>query len=398
MTGAFDLGGYAELRGSYQIGVDGTPWEMVERVRPRFEIAPADRVTAEVVVEGALAQGRVLADEAAGTILASPVGDLLEAADCAYTPDPRYDSVDDYLSVERLHVDFNTPVADVSVGRQAVNWGSALVFHPTDILQEVVATEPWRERRGMNAIKADLPIGPHSFVVVAAVDDDLSGAYDDEPLPVTVAAKATVRIAATDWSVVGRSAPEGDWFAGADLRGTLGVGWWVEGGWHGDAEAPEVVVGVDYSFPVLEMLYVAAEYRYDGTGVAPDDYDWTKRAGFTTMPFDCAFLGTPEPGDRTTLGRHYGDAMARIGLTEELGVSGVVLANLADGTGMVVPDVSVEVGDRVVVHASAQIPFGTDGEFRPAAEDLTYGVGDATVDLTGLLPDATALAWLRYSF
>lgn len=117
MIGDFELGGYAELRGSWQLGVDGTPWEMVERVRPTFEIAPAERVTAEAVVEASFAQGRVATDEAATLLYASELGDLLESGGCSYTSAPRYDDVSDYLSVERLHVDFNTPVADVTVGR-----------------------------------------------------------------------------------------------------------------------------------------------------------------------------------------------------------------------------------------------------------------------------------------
>lgn len=397
-----ELGGYAEIRFADQLGVEGTPWALSERLRPRLEIAPGERLTAEVVVEAALAQGRYLPDEAGELVMASDVGALLEDAGCGYEPAPRYASAADVFSVERLHVDWNLPGVDISVGRQALRWGSGLVFHPSDIYAEVLVTEPWREPRGVNAVKADIPVGDSSVVGVLAVDDDLSGLYGgvDEPadVPVSGAVRATLRAAQTDWSVIGKAGTDGDWFAGADLRGTLGVGWWVEGGWHGEGAAPEVVVGLDYSFLVFERLYVAAEYRYDGTGSKPEDYDYTQRLGAGTLPFDCAFLPKPEGEGRSSLGIHYLDGVLQAKFTEDLGLSTAVVYNLLDGTGILVPDASVLVGDRAEVHLGAQVPFGTDGEYRPSDELLRYEVGSASVDLSGLIPDATLLGWVRYSF
>ncbi len=398
-----ELGGYAEVRGSWQFGVDGQEWNLVERVRPRFEIAPAERLTAQVVVEAGFQQGRDVAFETADLLLDSPVGDLLDAASCTYVDTPVYGQASEYLRVERLHVDLNLPAIDLTIGRQAVNWGSGLVFRPSDLYTEVVATEPWRERRGVNAIKAEVPIGDHSIVGLVALDDDLTGLDAEEPeLPISGALRVTARVGGMDLAAVGRADWLGRWFAGADLRGTLGVGWWVEGGWRDDGEgvdgAVEVVAGVDYSFPVLQVLYVAAEYRYDGSGSLPDDYDWSTRAGFSTMPFDCAFLPDTPPGTRTSLGVHYLDGSLRLGVTEDVSVAGVVIANVLDGTGIVVPNVSVLAGPRVTVSAGAQIPFGVDGEYRPGEDVTTVTVGTATADLSSLLPVATAQAWVRYAF
>ena len=407
MTPDVEIQGYAEVRAAGLIGVEGTPWTLVERVRPRFAIPIGDRVTVEAVVEGALAQGRDSTDEAVALILASDLGPLLESAGCTYTPEPHYDDVSDYLSVERLHIDLNLKSVDLTIGRQALNWGSGLVFHPTDLYAEVVATEPWRERRGVNAVKAAIPLGDHQITAVAAIDDDLSPLWEDEPSApdFSGAVKATFRVSGTDLSAVGHIKSSGAWFAGADLRGNLGVGWWVEGGWHGaavgseDTGAAEVVAGVDYSFDVLNLLYLAAEYRYDGTGSAPEDYDYAARSSGVSNPFDCAFLppaSTAEP--RATLGQHYVDGSVRLGLTEDISVSAVAIVNLLDGTGYAVPDVSANVGTHAAVHLGAQIPFGKSGEFRPAAEDLRYTAGTYTADLSGLLPDATVLGWVRYSF
>ncbi|MDP2311855.1 MAG: hypothetical protein Q8P41_03050 [Pseudomonadota bacterium] len=402
MSEPVEIEGYAEVRASALIGVEGKPWTLVERVRPRFGIPIGERVTIETVVEAAFTQGRDPTAEAADLILASELGPLLESADCTYDPEPRYDQVSDYLSVERLHIDLNLKHVDLTIGRQALNWGSGLVFHPTDLYAEVVATEPWRERRGVNAVKAAIPIGDHQVTAIFAVDDDLSPLTAEEIAApdLSGAVKATFRAGGTDLSAVGHLASDGDWFAGADLRGNLGVGWWVEGGWHGKAGAAEVVVGADYSFDVLSLLYVAAEYRYDGTGALPEDYDFASRSTGATNPFDCAFLPVPaeEVEPRTTLGQHYADASLRLSITEDFGVGGVAIVNLLDGTGYAVPDVFANVGANAAVHVGAQIPFGAGGEFRPSAEDLSYTAGAYSADLSGLVPDATLIGWVRYSF
>ncbi|MBM4366753.1 MAG: hypothetical protein FJ102_11105 [Deltaproteobacteria bacterium] len=423
MTPDAELSGYAEVRAMYQMDVEGTPWQLVERVRPSFEIQTGPRVRAVGVVEGFLAQGRDTSDELYDFLQGTEVGDRLDEF-CTPAENYSFDDIHDYLTVERLYVDFTGEKVDIRVGRQAVNWGSALVFHPTDLYNEVIASEPWRERTGVNAVRANIALGDHGITALATMDDDLSafekaaanddGADEDigegfplyEDLPVSVALKGTLRAAQTDFSVVANYRPDGDYFLGGDLRGTLGAGWWVEGGWHGEAAAPEVVAGLDYSFPWGDRFYVAAEYRYDGTGEAdPDDYDYSLRSSTIEMPYTCEFatFGSDDNSDeesrpRVTLGQHYVDGTVNVMFLDNYGISTTAIANVVDGTGLLVPDVSVLVGDRVAVHVGAQIPFGKEGEFVPPDELFEVAVGDASLDLSGFVPAATLNAWARYSF
>ncbi len=416
-----DLGGYGELRLTGMLGVTGNPLGFAERVRPKFDIAPIDgpmagRLKAEVVVEAALTQGRDTGKELSDTIFASDLGPLLTAANCTYAPEPLFATIASALSVERLHVDFNLKHVDLKVGRQAIRWGSGLYFHPTDLYAEVLLTEPWKEPAGINAIKADVPIGGSDITAVVAMGDDLSSLYTvaqgtadkivARDVPLSAAVKGTLRVGGVDVAAVGQARADQNWFVGGDVRGTLGVGYWAEGGWHGAVSTPaidtkgyvEVVGGIDYSFPVLNMLYLAAEYRYDGSGAAPGNYDYTSRLS-GSLPFDCAMLpSTSGTATRFTLGRHYLDGVVRLGITEEWGVTAGGLVNLADGTGELIPAVSWTATDRVVINASGQIPVGKDGEFRPAPSSLTYTLGTSSVDLSGLVPDATFTGWVRYSF
>ena len=231
--------------------------------------------------------------------------------------------------------------------------------------------------------------------------------------PLAGAAKVTLHQFEVDWSAVGAYRPDGPWFLGGDVRGTLGVGFWAEGGWHGDQdrvnpEGIEVVAGLDYSLPVLDRLYFAAEYRYDGTGEAdPAAYDYALRGGTAiSAPFDCPFStsGTnvdpsqEQPLARTTLGQHYVDVIAQVSFLDEWAVSSTAIVNAADGTALLVPDVSKTFGDRWAVHLGAQVPLGKDGEFVPPEEVFDISAGDASDNVSTFVPAATVNAWARYSF
>ena len=412
MSPDVELAGYAEVRAAVAIGAEGFPLEVIERVRPRIEVAPTDRMTVTVVVEGAQAQGRDAVDEAAELLLDSEIRTALDEAGCSYTPTSKYTTASEYLSVERLSVDLNLPAVDLTIGRQAITWGSSLVTHPTDPFPEVIATEFWRERSGVNAVRAEVPIQQHSVTALVALGDDLSEIYSDDPdfteVPLTGAARATLRAAGVDWSAVGMGRPDGVWFAGADLRGTLGVGWWVEGGWHGGADdvhddaAPiEVVAGIDYSLPILERFYLAAEYRYDGTGEDPDNYAWDARTSGLDIPFTgCAFSVSrdTDASPRASLGRHYAHAIVNLGFTQDLSFQAITLVNLQDKTGVLSVDASANLGSRWQVHLGAQAPYGEEGEYRPPASVTTVSVGELSADLSPLLYDVNALGWARYSF
>lgn len=422
----FEIGGYAEVRFAYQVGVDGVPWNLYERVRPSFKIAPAPRVTAEAVVEASLAQGRDTTKEAIDLLDASELGPLLGASGCTFTESTGYTQASDYLSVERVHVDFNLPAMDLSLGRQALRWGSGLAFHPTDVYSESLLSEPWREPRGVNAAKSTIPIGEGQVVAALILDDDISGLYPSrsvsgtfEGVPLAGAVRATAHALGTDFTgITTVSGDDGEWFGGWDLRGNLEVGWWVEGGYHSDSKTVENVVGVDYSFAVMQSLYIAAEYRYDGSGADPGDYDFTQRLSGSNVEMSCPGQDTENPQytiepdltgaqsgqtARQTLGKHYVDGAIRLAVNNDVTITASGLVNVADGSGVLIPDAAFNVGPRIALHLGGQLPFGKEGsEFRPSATDLSIHVTgpgtNVTADLSSLVPDATIQAWARYSF
>ena len=107
-------------------------------------------------------------------------------------------------------------------------------------------------------------------------------------------------------------------------------------------------------------------------------------------------------------GRDYGLLSLQSQFTTELGVSLVGLANLVDGTAVVIPTATLRPTGALEVAASAQVPArfgGAGGEFSPRRRDLVTrippaieGAAPETLDFSGLVPSATVFLWTRVNF
>ncbi len=266
-VGASDGRGFVELRLQGFSGVEGQPVQTIQRLRPELSTDLSDRMSLTVGVELGLSQGRSFRNEWRETLRASALGPVLEAAQCDWPEEEnsflRVSRAEDYLSVERLYLDWYLPGADLRLGRQAVHWGSAVVVNPTDPFPEILLLEPWRQRRGVNALRATLPMGEdHDVQMVVGSNDAFDAAR--------VAVRGTVNVGLADISLVGAYRQESEnGIVGLDLRGTAVVGYWLEGSAHFDDDhqwSEEVAVGIDYSWPVLDGLLVRAQYYRNGAG------------------------------------------------------------------------------------------------------------------------------------
>lgn len=412
-AGAEEGQGFAELRLSLFPGATGDTWQLVERVRPTFKSQLFERVKLVATVEAGFSEGRNLTRELERTLRDSDFGPLLEQAGCQW-PEPSnarlgISGADDYLDVDRLYLDVYLGEVDVRVGRQALNWGSAQFFNPTDPFPEVLLAEPWRPRRGVNALRATRPFGEANDVsAVIATNDALNR--------VRAAARVRLNRFGTDFALVGAYRGDSEnGLVGIDIRGTLGVGFWVEAAYLlGSNPHEEIAAGIDYSFPILERAAVMLQYYRNGAGATdPDSYQRLAGSGTVVGP-ECSRGQPPLFGTSTqrdpfapfTVGRDYLLASAMLGILPELSANVAALQNLNDGSGMVIPTVSYSVLDWWDVAASAQVPYalwGRGGELKPRPEDLllsaeVLGLGTLNADLHGLVPAATFTLWTRASF
>jgi len=396
--------GFAELRGAASLGVSGEHLQFVERVRPTFTSQLSERIKLVATIEAALTEGRNLQDELRRTFDEAGLAPLFAQAGCTW-PEPassffHVTGASDYLSVDRLYLDWYGEAVDVRAGRQALHWGSAQFFNPTDPFPEVLLAEPWRPRRGVNAARAHVAFAELTeATLVAAVDDTLTRGR--------AAARLRAHFAGVDVAASGAWRGGDAWLAGVDLRGTLGVGWWVEAAVHPTAGHvhEEVAAGVDYSFPVLERLVVMAQYYRNGAGEVHPSVT-ARAAGLAgaagpTCTGATPFGGAADPFAPFTLARDYLLVSVVVQVTTDLSVTLPVLQNLDDGSAVAIPTVSFAATDWLELWASAQVPFATwggGGELKPRRGDLIVQAGPSRVDLAGLVPTATITLWTRASF
>jgi hypothetical protein len=419
---AQDAAGFVELRASYAVGVEGTPWQLVQRARPRFQYALHERLVLQATIEAALAEGRRNNEVVRELLEGSDLGPWLDLAGCSWdepaSPLFGVDGPSDWLHVDRLYLDWYHPRFDLRVGRQALQWGSGQLVNPTDPYPQVLFNEPWRPRAGVNAARITVPFGDRAQVqAVLGISDDFQSAR--------VATRATVQAGGADWSLVAAVRPETQGgLIGVDAKGTLGVGWWVEGALIAsdlvgeDAEPAfyeAVVAGIDYSFPVFENLMVSGQYYRNGAGGqgAQGGLAGAALSGGglgLTCPQGSPLGGSsaaPDPFAPFFSGTNYLSLVTAATFTQDFSVNAAVIQNLGDGSGLAVPTASVRASGAVEVAVSAQVPYtlwGEGGELNPKAEDLVVAfplVPEADpieVDFSGLLPKTTVVLWTRASF
>jgi hypothetical protein len=411
------IGGFGEVRFSALPGVEDRWWNLTERFRPRFEGNFHPRISATAEVELLLRQGRNPTREFQYLLEGSDFGPLLEAADVAWPTRANeelwVDDITDVLTVERLYVDVYLPVVDVRIGRQALFWGSAMMINPTDPFPEFLLAEPWRQRAGTNAIRSTFALDERAdLALVVATNDTFNKIRGAGRFRLTM-----------DWAdlalVAAYRQDDHDGLIGLDLRGELGVGWWFEGALHiDDAITEEFAVGIDYSFPVLDGLIVMAQYYRNGYGAGPKDepVPLTSRLA-TELPDELVDLfaaqaptdgEAEEPEVFTPLlgGRDYLLITINQIFAPEVSASVVALQNLSDGTGFLLPAVTVSPTDWLQLALNAQIPYrlwGDGGEFKPNPDDLLISqdiplLATYEADLSGLVPDTTITVWTRASF
>ncbi len=395
---AAEATGYVEARGAYLVDVDGVPWETVQRLRPTLRTQLHERVELSVTPQLSLVQGRYPYEEGLN-LLEDQLGSVLEQSGCSLEAPDRVDEVGDVLTVERLFVDLYHPRVDLRVGRQALNWGSAMFLNPTDLFAQNLMASPWQERQGVNAVRATLPFGGrHQVVAVAALADDLE--------TWRFGLRPTVNVLQTDLALVGGYASQpGDFLDGSpviglDLRGQLVLGWWAEGRLDlVDDPVPVVSAGLDYSFAVADQLVVAAQYSYDGTGVEDPALYSLEDRGLTVSVPPCLgelSLGEPTDAPRTTIGRHYALATTRLAFLDVWTVQGAALMNLQDRSTVLIPQVSWTPGQRVSWVLGGNVGLG-EGEFVPTQQMATFKDGFIELDASGLVPRAQLFSYVRFA-
>lgn len=221
--------------------------------------------------------------------------------------------------LERLYLKLYLPAADVSLGKQRINWGVGYAWAPTDLFNPPDPLDPDGRRLGVSAAVVRFPVGPLAYWSFVAARKDggkgLTGKRDSWQYGI----RRRGNYGTTDWSVLVITDTDTT-TVGGDLKGDLGIGWHGEAAYrmpsNGSSRGWEAVVGGDYSWDDGRFVWLG-EYFYNSAGAATKDtYDYT------------AWLG----GQERYLARHYAFNQLTYQYDEFTSLGGSVLTNIVDGS------------------------------------------------------------------
>ncbi len=264
---------------------------------------------------------------------------------------------------DRLALKYRTPRWAVTVGRDAVSWGSGLAFHPMDLFNPFAPTTVDQDyKAGDDLVRIERLFEGGSDLEVLAVARHGEIAGDTS----SVAIKYRALVGGSEIeALAGRH--YGDGVAGLGLRVPVGgalvrtdlvatddaTGWTVSG-----------IVNVDYSFPVAQSsVYVFAEFFHNGFGVRdlPDDLD--------SLPEP--LTGRLNRGETFTLMRDYLAVGAQFRWHALVNQSLSLIANVEDSSKVLQTSIGYDASD------AARLQVGLIKSLGGRGDDFgRLGVGD----------------------
>lgn len=254
-------------------------------------------------------------------------------------------------NLDRASVAFHTRQADITIGRQAIAWGSARAINPTDVLApfpfEALDTE---DRIGIDAVRAQIPLGTLSELDAGFIfGKGLKFAND------AFYGRTKFNLRKTDISLLFMGFRENA-LMGFDLARSIGgAGFWLESAcvfpdaFDDELERSEayfrISTGMDYSFS--QKTYSFVEYHFNGAGASLAG-DYAKS------------LANPAytEGSDYLLGRHYLIPGTSYQLTPLIALTGQALINMTDRSLYLTPQAEYNIASNLYIGAGAFIAIG----------------------------------------
>ncbi|HHE33269.1 MAG TPA: hypothetical protein ENL07_11825 [Chlorobaculum parvum] len=266
----------------------------------------------------------------------------------------------DSLYFDNVFLKLSRGKADVTVGKQQLEFGPGYFSNPVNMFSRKDIIDPTYEKTGHKAIRGDLTLAPRSVLTVFATSDDDIDHISDVGSAVRLTVPAGhfdlgFTLAEREWLLgdylTGDLSPQQRSLYGFDAVGELlGAGVWTEFQYsrmEREEDFYELLAGVDYTF--TNKLYLMAEY-YHGSLAASDTEsltfsDWMRYFNNEVLAVssDQLYLYSEYPaGDYLKLGF-------------------AVLASLNDSSCALVPSVRYNFQENLMLTMIGQIYTGRDG-------------------------------------
>lgn len=268
-----------------------------------------------------------------------------------------------FQNLDRASVAYSADFGDITIGRQAIAWGSARVVNPTDVIAPYAYDQlDTEDRIGVDAIRVQIPIG-----VLGELD---TGFVFGEDLAFEKSAfflRSQLNAVETDFSILLLGFRE-HLMTGFDItRGLGGAGFWIEAAYvnanafdseNGDAEDYlRASIGLDYSFG--GVVYGFIEYHFSGAGTSePEDY-----LANSTQP---AYTD----GAVYLMSKHYVVPGLTCQITPLISLSSIILSNVSDPS--VFPSLQIEYNLAQDIYLSAGGFVGVGKRPETAGEETQY--------------------------
>ena len=260
-------------------------------------------------------------------------------------------SVGIYHNLDRASVQISTDFADISIGRDAIAWGSARIINPTDVIAPYTHDQlDTEDRVGVDAIRVRIPIG-----VLGEIDTGYIVGTDFQFDKSAIYLRTQMNAVETDFSILLMELQR-DLVIGFDVtRGIIGAGFWLETAYvltdmfDENADSTDNYlrssVGLDYSFN--GETYTFIEYHYNGAGT-------NKPENFLSNIEHSAYTR----GGVYLLGVHYLAPGISHQLTPLISLGGQILINLTDPSIWITPNMAYNIAEDIHLSIGGLISLG----------------------------------------
>jgi len=287
-----------------------------------------------------------------------------------------------YHRFDRLAVSYRNNTIGVTVGRQAVSWGSGLVFQPLDLFAPFAPTTVDRDYKpGEDLVLIDRLNADGSDVQLLGVfRRDENG--DRSMSQASFGAKWHAYVGEHEFELIaGRHYR--DRVYGASFRAPLGTALFrldlLATDLDGGGSDVSAVANLDYSFvAAARNWYAFVEYFHNGFGMRGGQVDLTRVSEALRLRL--------ARGEVFNLQRDYTAVGVSVEWHPLVTQTATLITNLQDGSSLVQTEVGFEPSDRAHFDAGVIASLGDageefggiplDGVLPPAAEALTTGGGN----------------------
>ncbi|MCX7725273.1 MAG: hypothetical protein N2053_00340 [Chitinispirillaceae bacterium] len=262
------------------------------------------------------------------------------------------------IVLDRALVKLYLKYVDLFIGRQTIGWGTGYAFNPTDVWNKKNPVDPNAPKVGINAVRAEIPIGNlSSLSMVASVGTNIKTSSGGLRLKSNLKSYdyslSFMRVYTPDAFILGL--PERV-ILGVDFSGEIkGVGIFgeaaainphFEGKRYTNIDSLYFQTDIGFYYTFKNGLYIIAEYYFNNLG-AKDKKDYNLRHFLYLLN-----------GDMSGMGRHYGFA----GITKDFlrywKIELFALGNLTDRSVMILPSVEYMHNENISIKIGASISVG----------------------------------------